>query len=455
VGGKGFFFYFGGGGGGYYIGSQVNYILDALKKENINITLNKKAVYFMLTYACMADDSTYANEIKRLPAGHYIQIENGQISINEYWSLQKNRYNLTGYSDDEIIEQLDQKFRSAIKLEYDKDNEYNYRHITDLSGGLDSRMNTWVAHDMGFTDIVNITYSQSNYLDENIAKKVARYLHNELIFKQLDDVSFIYDIDEMVNMNYGTCLYCGLTGGKRLFDCLNFQAFGVKHTGALGDVILGSYLHNAGDLNKKYLDGQCSGRLNLKVEKKHLDKYADHELYMMNVRGFLGILSSNFVYQNYTEMSSPFLDVDFLEYCFSIPIEKRIKHYIYQKWILKKYPEAAGFKWEAINSKITMNKYLRLFKNFLRNKFRGFLRRANLNSIMSNTSMNPFDYWYAKNENNIRDFILKYYNDKLYVVMDDDIRKDMQELFNKGSTIEKTLVLTALASIKFYFHNRM
>lgn len=44
----------------------------------------------------------------------------------------------------DLIDMLDEKFRAVVKLEFDKDIEYGYKYLVDLSGGLDSRMTSWV-----------------------------------------------------------------------------------------------------------------------------------------------------------------------------------------------------------------------------------------------------------------------------------------------------------------------
>lgn len=121
-------------------------------------------------------------------AGKYIKIENNKFEIKTYYELDNTpNYNQT---EDEIIDNINELFRNAVKLEFEKDKEYRYKHIVALSGGLDSRMTTWVAHDMGYTDQLNYTFSQSDYLDETIAKEIARDLEHEWIFKFLDNGVF-------------------------------------------------------------------------------------------------------------------------------------------------------------------------------------------------------------------------------------------------------------------------
>lgn len=62
--------------------------------------------------------------------------------------------------------------------------------MVDLSGGLDSRMVSWVANDMGYKEQLNISYCKEGYYDEKISKEIAKYLNHEYIFKYLDDKNF-------------------------------------------------------------------------------------------------------------------------------------------------------------------------------------------------------------------------------------------------------------------------
>ena len=50
-----------------------------------------------------------------------------------------------------------------------------------LSGGLDSRMTVWVAHDLGYTHQLNMTFCQSNYLDFKIAQQIATDLRHDFM----------------------------------------------------------------------------------------------------------------------------------------------------------------------------------------------------------------------------------------------------------------------------------
>lgn len=457
VGDKAIFYY--SDDGNFIIGSQVNYLLDIFDELKLPKTLNEKAVYFMLTYGFMGDNSTYLKEINRLEPGSYIMINSGGVFVHSYHKFNNKKYDLTNCSEDEIIEMIDEKFTAAITREYNKDLEYGLRHLVDLSGGLDSRMNVWVAKKCNngkYNNLLNITYSQSNYLDEILAKKIAAHLNNEIIVKTLDDASFVYDVDEIVKMNFGLSLYSAITGGKRLFDCICFDEFGIEHTGQIAEAVLGTLIHSKDEIDEKEISYTYSSKLINKMDKKHLEKYYDKDSYLMHVRAINGTLSTHLIRQNYTEVAAPSLDVDFIELCLSIPIEYRINHHIYKKWIMKKYPEAANYKWEKIDAKISDSNTKVLFIRLIKHGFGKLCRLLGVKSPKRDlgTTMNPFDYWYNSNEN-VKTFMDEYFQTNIKKCnTSKEVKDDLEMLYWQGNTIEKTQVITALSAIKFYMEDR-
>lgn len=437
----------------FIAGSSINYITDALKKHNIRYTLNNEAVYDLLTYGFMASGQrtgTLINEIKRLSPGHFIKYTKGKLEILEYYKFTNTNVLDDSIGEEEIIELIDAGFQRSIRLEYEKDLEYGYNHITSLSGGLDSRMNTWVANTLNYDKIINLTFCQSNYLDEIIAKQISNYLNTELLIKTLDDAKFLTDLEEIVNMNYGLSIYSGIAHGKSMFDYLNFENVGLLHTGQLGDSVIGTFCQDPIHYPVSKTIGLYSSILQNKINVNNLN-YENEEMYFLYTRGFNGALCSHIAHSNYTEIVSPFLDVEFLQFCLNIPLKYRVNHYIYKKWILKKYPNAAKFKWEKMDGKITENKLSLFAKKLLKKGPRRFLKLINYNLKASNKSMNPFDYWY---DNNV---IIKEFMDDYYTTnyrnqnLNDELINDIKLVYETGNANEKTQVLTALAAIKIYF----
>lgn len=436
----------------FFVGSQVNYLIDAAREKNVRLTFNEQAAYQMLTFAFMEGNDTYANEIKRLRGGMYMVVHNGNLEIKEYHMFHKHEDRFSRMTESEIIDQLDIAFRNAVKLEYEKDREYGYEHLYDMSGGLDSRMGAWVAHDMTDIHMQCMTYCKANYMDELIAKQISMYWNDELMVKPLDDISFMYDVDDVVFMLGGASLYTGITGGNRFLKNINTDLFGLEHTGMLGDVIIGSYCCYKSNLRNSRITGRYSEKLSSRLTRNDEGLYDDHELYLLYSRGFRGMMSSYLIRKNYIEPSSPFCDVDFFQLCMDIPIALRRRHKIYQKWILEKYPEAAKFKWEATGAKIPRRYSIKFIKRAFTMIFSKFLGIFRKNYILKD-GMNPLDYWYNQNLD-IQNFYEKYKEDNMRYIPEaasEQFKADMDSLFTNGTVLEKSMVLTVLSSLKLFF----
>ena len=446
------------------IGSEINFLIECLNNNNIQLSVNEYAAESILTYGYLSNDSTYANEIKRLYPGHYIVYKEKSLSIKKYYSLKTEYYDLHNKTEDEVVEKLDTLFRQAIKLEYDKDVEYGYRHITQLSGGLDSRMNLWVASALGYKNILCVNFSQSGSLDDLISNQIAKYLKTELIHFPLDSANHLLHIDEYIQKNAGSCWYSAIGGMQFILEALDMNKFGLGHTGQLGDVVIGSYLKSAEELYDMSLGGNYSNKISFNDICLKNNNYSDREEYLMFVRGFLGTLSSHLFYRKFSEVASPFLNIDLFNYCMSIPVELRVNHHIYKKWILKKYPDAAEFIWEKTGRKIyekNPNKYICKIKRVIKepkiivNK----LKRKNVSYQLS--GMNPYDLWFNENEK-IRLTLDNYYNDwiscangAMEPALSDSLRKKLISLYKEGNCFEKILVITVISALKLYFNKNI
>ncbi|MDH2881561.1 asparagine synthase-related protein [Bacillus cytotoxicus] len=433
---------------GFFFGSRI-YELTKILDEG---RLDNNSCLCILTLGYMIDDRTMVKDVKRLLPGHYVKINKGTVEVHRYFNL--NNTPRVDKSEDVIIEEMDSLFREAIRLQFEKDREYGYRHIASLSGGLDSRMVNFVAHDLGYKDILNYTFSQSNYLDEKIAKDIASDLKHEFIFKSLDDAKFLFDLEDILKINGGTSIYYGVAHSKNNLEKLNLKSYGMVHTGQLGDVVIGSFLKEPSynqpmDLTSYVYSTKYKDKLDT-IDKK---EYPDDEIFKMYNRGFNFALNGNLAFQEFTESMSPFCNVDFLQYCMNIPLKYRVGHNLYFKWIVKKYPKAAEYIYESIKAKITTPKLYIRSKDFFIRGANKVLRKLNLPTLYgynTKNGMNPFDYWYRTNSE-LKEFIDSYYkqNIKLLDALNEKELKVMCEnLYNNGITVEKLQVLTVLATVK-------
>ena len=439
--------------------SEVNYLVQYYKYNKLTYNLSEKSSYHLLTFGFMIEENTLFREFKKLLPGHFLLIQNGEIEVKQYFLLD----NTPNYeqNEDEIINNIDLLFKKAVRRAFEKDIEYGYKHLVGLSGGLDSRMTTWVANSLGYGEnIVNFTFSQSDYLDETIPKKIASDLHHEWIFKFLDNGTFLKTIDEVVKINSGGALYYGLAHSKSCLDLIDDSKFGIVHTGQLGDVVVGTFFSSLDDeKNYSLTDGAYSCMLISKVTQEDIkNDYKNEEIFKFYTRCFTGANQGLLIAQQTNETYSPFYDIDFMSYCLTIPVKYRFRHGIYKKWILSKYPKAANYKWEKIDgtiknlSVVIMGREV-LMKNLPEKLFTYLLRKTGIrkDSIATKHHMNPLDYWYKTNHS-LRSFMDDYFKSNI-MLLDRflELKRDCEFLYSNGTNVEKNQVLTLLSVMKLYF----
>ncbi len=442
--------------GGFAAGCQVNYIIDARKHLGAELTFDEGAAYQMLTYAYMAIDSTFAQEIKRLRGGTYLVCKGGKCEVKTYYTFAKHLDRFKDYSEDQIVDELDKAFKEAVRLEFDKDIEYGYKHIADMSGGLDSRMTAWVPQAMGYAPVQLLTYCKSDYLDEKIAKEIAQYWKDELIIKPLDDASFLYDIDEVTFLTGGLSLYSGISGGNRLLKSLDMQQYGIEHTGMIGDAVVGSFWDSFEEISKRRTMGRYSSKLKSRLPENvnnYITTFEDKEMYLHYTRAFQGATNTYQIRKNYTEASSPFMNVEVLQLCMDVSQRFRAGHRMYKHWILKYYPDAAKFRWERTGGKITESK--------LRSKIRRVLTKGPLKLLKMigkadkvKTGMTPMEAWIS-GDKKLKEYLDNYEKTGYQYLppnVSEQLINDMKWLYQTGNANEQTMVLTVLSAAKLYFN---
>jgi len=446
-------------------GSEMGFVVDYCRRNHIRLTLDEAAAYMLLTYGFFIENHTLANEIQKLNAGHYLKIVHDKLEIKQFHQFRNEPDHKTSKAD--FIEGIDDLFRTAIKLQFEKDIEYGYRHITGLSGGLDSRMTVWVAHEMGYREMLNTTFSQSNYWDETIAKRIAADLKHEFVFKALDNGLFLKNIDDIAKITYGGAPYYGLAHGKGLYDLLDLDPYGIIHTGQIGDSIIGTfYSEPKSGLRHKIGDGAYSLTLIHRLaDYAFVYEYPNQEIFCLYTRAFTGANQGLLDFQEKTESVSPFCNVEFLSFCYTIPVELRYKHGLYFEWILKKYPGAANYIWEKTKRKITEREQIvKLFgkrlpkEHFREVLFKAFLKRIgihiprkDLQARVSAPSMNPLDDWYRNNPE-IKSFMDHYFEDNVQLVTNHQLKNDCRSLYENGVASEKIQVLTLLSALKLIYN---
>lgn len=431
--------------------SDMGEITSLMNQLNHPCKLYKTASYLLLTNGFMPDDNTLVEQVKRLMPGCTLKLSlQNEPTVSNYFHL-KNIAKTTD-SKRQIIDKIDELFANAIRLEFEKDKSYGYKHIATLSGGLDSRMTVLMAHKLGYTEQLNFTFSQSNYLDEQIAKRIAIDHMHDFLFQSLDGGNFLKNADNCVWLNDGLVLYPGSAHVYHAVQNINFETYGLIHTGLIGDAVIGSFLTQPGIVPPSFKDGMYSSKLASKVTdalQQVTAQYSSEEIYKFYSRGFLGAMNGNYTFDLVSQAVSPFLDVDFLSYCISIPEEYKYKQKIYLEWIAAKHPEFARYPWEKTGvSPLKSNNYKKYFDI-------GYYKRMSLKffdkiSGQMKSGMNPFDYW-MKHNSSLRNYTGQYFNDHIDLISFDlTLQGDCMNLYKEGNTGEKLQVLTLLAAIKLH-----
>jgi asparagine synthase (glutamine-hydrolysing) len=443
---------------GYYCASSIESIYCFFQQQSISYTLDVSAAYEMLVYGYLLENHTLCNEIRKLEPGTYLRIRNGKAEVQTYFTIDNTPDDAR--TENEWINLIDETFENAIRMEFEKDREYGYQHIVTLSGGLDSRMVSWVAHDMGYSEQLNITLSQNDWLDESIAKKIASDLQHDWMFKSLDNGLFLFDIDEAIRIGEGQIQYMGLAHANSMFKYLNFDTFGMLHSGVLGDVILGTYSTTDKVQQPNHKLVEKVARHNLTNKLKSVQKqYPNQELVIFTQRGLNGINTGLRTFQKYTETMSPFYNMEFLQLCFKIPLHLRFEHYLYKKWIIAKHPLAANYVWEKIRCKITRSPipvsykgkrfYLSQLPELVTNRISKSIKKTTFAPVK--TGMNPLDYYLDTNKT-LALFFENYFKNNIDLINEGELKCDMESIFKNKTcyAADKIKVLSLLSAVKIF-----
>lgn len=431
--------------------------------NNFNVVFEKccprsiceRAAHYLLTYGFIVDDTTIADGIYRLQAGKLLRFDTGGVKVEQY-----HRFNFHDKIDitmDEAIERVDALFRNAVKRCFDKDLEYGYtQHLADMSAGLDSRMTNVVAKDLGYTNIVNISYSQSGSDEQKIALQVSLALGNPLYHRSLDDATFIYDMKETIHEEYGVAYAHGFTGGRQFLRLIDFDKFGLEHTGQIGDVVLSQFFPKTTtfqDCNAKRMSEVLEQRFPLKA-----DDFVTNEEFAFYTRAFQGALSTHYIRSQYTYAVSPFLDPELLEFCASLPDEIRSSHCLYWNWIDRKYPvfgkisstRKRQYKGMGLNRAVKL--YSGKIIERIEEKTREICFCLGLtHQSVTRNYMNPYQYWYETDER-LRNFITTFWQENNYLIKGQgQLEAECRTMFESQSAFDKLLCVSLLETINVYF----
>ncbi len=426
--------------------SDLGLLVRAMRRCGYTPSLSETGAYQLLHYGYMLGDHTLVEGVHRLAPGSILTFDGAEVGIRQYFRLDNTPDR--GLSEADCVQRLHELFSLAIKQEYDKDRECGYRHVATLSGGLDSRMNVFYAKSLGYEDVVAVTFSQSGYHDERIARRIARDLQLPFLFHSLDRGDYLRDVESPVAANGGLVTYAGSAHMLSMLRLLNWRDLGLLHSGMLGDAIMGTYLRGPRQETPRELSSVYSPLLADRVRDtahRIAGEYANNELFRFYSRGVNSILNGYWTAQRFTEIASPFLHVDVLAFVMTVPPEMRYRGLLYRKWMAAHRRDAMRYVHERTGCRPDTPRPLERILARLRT-VRSVL--GQVSGLSPQYSMNPFDFWFKTNPR-LREALNGWFDSHVSLLRGrSQLVQDCQARFEQGSVREKQLSVTLLAAMK-------
>lgn len=432
-------------------GTQMNYFSEWMKLSGIKREIDSVWEEDFFTFGTMIDSHTILKDVNRIHPGCYGRYDETGCELHEHIYCQMTKRDIDhNITFQQAIDRLDELFRQAIQRILDKDAEYGYTTLVDISGGLDSRMIARVAAELRKDNVILNTYGQPGCDEYKSAQKVRRLLDAGGFDFQVM-AHHLLDIDELVCMNNGMNYYTGTIGVWRSLELLDREMFGAQCWGLLGDIWEGAMLHQQMSASPNWqMERYRTSRTIPFTSGFHVERwsYEDNELLWFYARGMFAGLNTAQVRQNFLEPITPFGDVEFMRFCFSLPEDMRVKDHIYRRWMKCKYPEIARVPYAATGVPVIVHsrvEWLRALPRRIWRKFQSTL----LGSERTWLGMD-IDLWYEK-DRGVHQAIDKYYQENLNILNEwPQIKQKVERLFAGDRYADKAMALTALSAVRQY-----
>jgi len=443
---------------GFAFSSEMHVLSKILRAAGINLNYDYNGIYAVALYGQSFYNFTTVKEIKRLNYGCTLQYNPFANDCVEksYYKFKREERNLQ-LSD--VIDEMDGLLLNAVREEWEKDREYGYHHFGLISGGMDSRVNLMLAKSAGFDKINTYTYGDPNSSDVKIAQRIAKdnfYSHGQ--FNLFNGRFFIKDtLDKYVKATDGLTYFTANAVIYNAFKPLNFQQYGLVHSGQLGDTATGAFIKPNFNFEENIDKIGVTGF----VKQKHLlskipflkdviqqYNHSDNDEFTFEQRQVNGTLMGDKLFNNFIDIASPFYDRSFLNLMLSLPASLKLNQRIYFEWLKVKHPHILEYTWDKIglkpNSAFNI-KYGRLAKRYINGgkKYMG----------LPYDSMSPVNTWLKDDPIILKEFD-RLFQENINLIKDDELKTDLTLIY-KDDIFEyrnRFSVLTVLLGIKLHFY---
>jgi asparagine synthase (glutamine-hydrolysing) len=214
-------------------GSEIKAIL-AVAPELAEI--DRHALRQYLQFGYVPDPATSFSDIKKLPPGHLLELENGKLSVSQYWDLPEYGTHSPA-SEEACLEELEHRLAEAVEM----------RLIADvplgafLSGGVDSSLIVALMARASSKPVktFSIGFRQEDFNETPYARMVARKFdteHHELILEP-DVISSVETLTRSLEEPFGD----PSAVPTYYVSCLARDHVTVALSGDAGDEVFGGY----------------------------------------------------------------------------------------------------------------------------------------------------------------------------------------------------------------------
>lgn len=267
------------------------------------------------------------------------------------------------------------------------------------------------------------------------------------------------DPDRKVELFGGQVDYIVCTGALKALDCLKGRNLGLMCTGLIGETPKAACAQRAEHTAADYYDKELRSRMfPVPIPDSQKAVYDNFEQFNLYEHSFNKYLLSVLVRQQEVEVASPYVDVDYLDFIFKVPVAYRYGCKYVKAWINTKYPKAAQYIWQyngkPVSEEISFAQRFKFYKYKLRDVFvraRNKIARmaGNRRQLYQERDMNPTEKWYW-NSRDFREFVLSYYKANIGRVKSKGMKTSLARMFHHGNAQEKLEVVNLLAIYKLY-----
>lgn len=179
----------------------------ALFAAGIPKTLDNEVLDELMLFKYVAGENTTFKNVKRLLPGHFMELEDGNISFKRWWDLSEKILTNRESVPKNPFEWFEETFYSSVA----------YRTISDvpvgvmLSGGLDSGSIAAALHHNGVSDVSAFTvgFEEKEYNESHLAEMVCKKfglnfnhitLNGDYLFDAIEDATVFHD-EPLIHQN--------------------------------------------------------------------------------------------------------------------------------------------------------------------------------------------------------------------------------------------------------------